>query len=178
MSPRTTSLYWVHTSDHDEDWFILAASRKAAADCFANAEGYSPGDATAVFLELLPERENFVEGYATYDLVKRLGYRKTTKNRLSLYRKKGKTFLQGSVAYRVFVRSVRQLSGIYVLQATGSRLFKIGKTRHIERRLNALQTGSGAKLQLRLFAACDRPHRLERILHETFERSHHYQEWF
>src|SRR5205823_5595168 len=101
MQPRATCLYWVTTKDHDEDWFILAASRKSAAEFFENAEGYSPGDATAIFLETLPAKRVFEEGYATYSLVRQLGYKKISKNRLSLYRKRGKTFLEGSVAYRV-----------------------------------------------------------------------------
>lgn len=178
MPPRATSLYWVTTPDHDEDWFILAASRKAAAEFFENSEGYSPGDASALFLETLPSNTYFEEGYATYVLVKDLGYRKSSKNRLSVYRKGGKTFIQGSVVYRVFLRSVNRVSGVYVIQALDSRLFKIGCTRNILRRLNSLQTGNGFKLQLRLFAACDHPRRLERILHNVFERCHHYQEWF
>lgn len=178
MPGRATSLYWVSTKDHDEDWFVLAASRKAAAKFFENSDGYAPGDATAVFLETLPVDQYFEEGYATYSLVRRLGYMKTRQNRLSVYRKNGKTFLEGSVAYRVFLRSVHQLSGVYVIHAIDSRLFKIGRTRDIRRRLDSLQTGSGSKLQLRLFAACDRASKLERILQETFQRSHYYQEWF
>src|ERR1043166_1895063 len=135
MLPRATSLYWVTTKDHDEDWFIIAVSRKRAAEFFENAEGYDPGDATAVFLEKLSPNKFYEEGYATYSLIKQLGHRKASKNGLSIYRKAGKILTQGSVTYRVFLRSVHRISGVYVIHALDSRLVKIGHTRDIERRL-------------------------------------------
>ena len=35
------------TDDHDEDWFILAKTRRAAESCHIEYEGYEPGDARA-----------------------------------------------------------------------------------------------------------------------------------
>ena len=43
----TINLYWVITDDHDEDWFILAATTQAARRYHTEYEGYSPGDAHA-----------------------------------------------------------------------------------------------------------------------------------
>jgi hypothetical protein len=41
------NLYWVTTDDHDEDWFILARTGRAAECYHIEYEGYEPGDARA-----------------------------------------------------------------------------------------------------------------------------------
>jgi hypothetical protein len=40
-------LYWVSTSDHDEDWFIFARSKRSAARFHVEYEGYGSGEAVA-----------------------------------------------------------------------------------------------------------------------------------
>ncbi|HUN85973.1 MAG TPA: hypothetical protein VMU48_16460 [Terracidiphilus sp.] len=40
-------LYWVTTPDRDEDWFIVAKTRRSAERFHDGYEGYNPGDATA-----------------------------------------------------------------------------------------------------------------------------------
>ena len=47
------NLYWVTTDDHDEDWFILAPTARAARHYHTAYEGYDPGDAHA---ELIARR--------------------------------------------------------------------------------------------------------------------------
>src|ERR1035437_8144666 len=42
---QTMKLYWVTTQDHDEDWFIFAASAKSARAYHEHYEGYGNGDA-------------------------------------------------------------------------------------------------------------------------------------
>ncbi len=44
---RIVNQYWVTTDDHDEDWFILAKTRRAAESYHIECEGYEPGDARA-----------------------------------------------------------------------------------------------------------------------------------
>ena len=44
---RIVNLYWVTTDDRDEDWFILAKTRRAAESYHIEYEGYEPGDARA-----------------------------------------------------------------------------------------------------------------------------------
>jgi hypothetical protein len=44
---RIVNLYWVTTDDHDEEWFILAKTRRAAENYHIEYEGYEPGDARA-----------------------------------------------------------------------------------------------------------------------------------
>ena len=40
-------LYWVTSTDHDEDWFIFAKSKQSAAKFHADYEGYGPRETTA-----------------------------------------------------------------------------------------------------------------------------------
>jgi len=48
-------LYWVTTSDHAEDWFIVANSAEEAASFHEDAEGYDIGDATAELVTEIPD---------------------------------------------------------------------------------------------------------------------------
>ena len=41
------NLYWVTTDDHDEDWFILAKTARAAESYHVEYEGYEAGGAQA-----------------------------------------------------------------------------------------------------------------------------------
>src|SRR5215469_6762248 len=47
LSRNQVNLYWVTTPDGDEDWFILAHSRKEAEDFHESGEGYEEGNAEA-----------------------------------------------------------------------------------------------------------------------------------
>ena len=53
---RIVDLYWVTTDDHDEDWFILAKTRRAAESYHIEYEGYEPGDARALNRSYAQER--------------------------------------------------------------------------------------------------------------------------
>ena len=46
-SDKRIKLYWCTTSDHDEDWFILAESARSAKRYHEYYEGYGAGDAQA-----------------------------------------------------------------------------------------------------------------------------------
>lgn len=48
------NLYWVETDDHDEDWFIVAASPTEACRDHEAREGYEVGDASAEFVAAVP----------------------------------------------------------------------------------------------------------------------------
>src|SRR5215831_6704092 len=49
-----SELYWVTTPDHDEDWFIIAPSKRLAQRFHEEFEGYERGDADA---ELIVTKE-------------------------------------------------------------------------------------------------------------------------
>ncbi len=40
-------LFWCSTPDHDEDWFIVAATARSAGQQHEIDEGYAPGTARA-----------------------------------------------------------------------------------------------------------------------------------
>jgi hypothetical protein len=48
-------LYWCATEDGEEDWFVLAASPRAAARWFEENEGYDPREATARAVLTVPD---------------------------------------------------------------------------------------------------------------------------
>ena len=50
----THQLYWCTTEDHDEDWFVVAATAADAARFHEDSEGYDEGDATAELVCVLP----------------------------------------------------------------------------------------------------------------------------
>ncbi len=48
------NLYWCETFDHDEDWFIVAASAIEACRMHETVEGYEKGEAHATFIKRIP----------------------------------------------------------------------------------------------------------------------------
>ncbi len=57
------NLYWCETDDHDEDWFIVAASEEEACGIHESAEGYDPGDTEAYCLCSISESLNAHPGW-------------------------------------------------------------------------------------------------------------------
>jgi hypothetical protein len=49
------NLYWVTTEDHAEDWFVVANDPQEASTFHEDAEGYTPGDATAEMILKIPD---------------------------------------------------------------------------------------------------------------------------
>lgn len=66
MTTRSTSntrhplkLYWLETTDHDEDWFVVARTAREARLFFEDQEGYARGDATSSHVLRLPKELQF-----------------------------------------------------------------------------------------------------------------------
>lgn len=53
---RPLNLYWVETSDHDEDWFIIAKNSRSACSYHEQYEGYNSGDANASLVAPIPDQ--------------------------------------------------------------------------------------------------------------------------
>ncbi len=66
-------LYWVTTEDHDEDWFIVAASLEAASKYHEDMEGYDPGDAKAEEILDIPENVPAETGWPSDELLIAVG---------------------------------------------------------------------------------------------------------
>jgi hypothetical protein len=66
-------LYWVTTADHDEDWFIVANSKKEASRLHEESEGYNPGDAFAEEIMEIPDDIPAKTGWPSDNLLLSLG---------------------------------------------------------------------------------------------------------
>ena len=94
----TINLYWVTTEDHDEDWFILAKTTRAAENYHSQYEGYERGDAQAELI--LPAGEELLQGpiprHAQLKELQKLGFEilNADPNGRSV-RRSGRTFVEG-----------------------------------------------------------------------------------
>jgi hypothetical protein len=67
------NLYWSETDDHDEDWFIVAPSAKAACRWHVQAEGYDPQDVRATLVLRIPKQMAAHIGWPDLKLLRALG---------------------------------------------------------------------------------------------------------
>ena len=94
----TTNLYWVTTEDHDEDWFILGKTTRAAEKYHIEYEGYEPGDARAELI--LSAGQDLIPGplprHAQLEDLQKLGFEvlNADPNGRSV-RRSGRTFVEG-----------------------------------------------------------------------------------
>lgn len=88
-------LYWVTTEDHDEDWFMVAKSAKAAAKLHENEEGYDPGDARAKLVTAIPAGLEAEPGWPSEELLCALGARYLSKESPMVVELNGRTFCEG-----------------------------------------------------------------------------------
>jgi hypothetical protein len=61
-SRKQIKLYWCTTDDHDEDWFIFAASARQARAYHEDYEGYGRGDASSRLIVSQVTLEKFQNG--------------------------------------------------------------------------------------------------------------------
>ncbi len=95
---RLVNLYWVTTDDHDEDWFILAKTTRAAESYHIQYEGYEPGDARAELI--LRTGEDPIPGpiprHAQLEDLQKLGFEILNPDpNCRSVRRDGRTFLEG-----------------------------------------------------------------------------------
>jgi len=67
------NLYWVTTSDHGEDWFVISHSAREAATFHEDFEGYDIGDATAELVMEIPDEVTTDIGWPSEDVLKACG---------------------------------------------------------------------------------------------------------
>jgi len=67
------NLYWCETTDHEEDWFIVASSAKEARRVHEDGEGYDRGDARAKLIVRIPKDVHAPCGYPSHALLRTLG---------------------------------------------------------------------------------------------------------
>ena len=66
------NLYWCETSDHNEDWFIVASSVQEACRLHEGAEGYNRGDARAILVRRIPKHLTPFKGWPDHDFLRAL----------------------------------------------------------------------------------------------------------
>jgi hypothetical protein len=67
---------------------------------------------------------------------------------------------------------------IYVLNAEGTNLFKIGCTSNFNKRFKDLASASPLPINVWKYGRCDNPHLLEGHLHKIFVKRYFKNEWF
>lgn len=93
-------LFWVQTEDHDEDWFVVAASSADAATFFEEVEGYDRRDATAREVMTLPDGRDDADGWASDDLLSACGASfVSSAPRVVLLN--GETFVEGALDFAI-----------------------------------------------------------------------------
>jgi hypothetical protein len=68
------TLYWVSTTDHDEDWFIFAKSTRSAAKFHGDYEGYGPKETAAEPILEAPDTAGPFPRHAQIDDLAALGF--------------------------------------------------------------------------------------------------------
>lgn len=66
------NLYWCETSDHNEDWFMVASSAQEACRLHEGAEGYNRGDARATLVCPIPKHLAPSKGWPDHDFLRAL----------------------------------------------------------------------------------------------------------
>ena len=88
-------LYWCETDDHDEDWFIVAASEEEACGIHESAEGYDPGDTEAFCICPITESLNPQLGWPDRALLEALGAEFIRTSSPRIVQLNGETYQEG-----------------------------------------------------------------------------------
>jgi hypothetical protein len=171
-------LFWMTTSDHEEDCFVVSDSRKKAIEYFASEEEFELNEIRAKLVEKLPPKGTPLEGYAGPGLLTSLGFKIVSEDRPTIYARRGSTYVYGCLAYRLFMSNLVNGPGVYCLRCAGSDFIKIGETTDVHSRLRTLQTGCPYRLILDFFIPTEITRPVERKLHRELAQFKTQFEWF
>jgi Meiotically Up-regulated Gene 113 (MUG113) protein len=174
-----TSLFWVYTYDHYEDWFVLARSSREARDFHENDCGYDLGDARAKLICRSPiSFSRNVPCYASWSVLRRCGVKILHKDYPAVFEKDGQRFKEGAIVDDIYTEGTDNIAGLYVLQMRDTEYFKIGITTHLRNRISSLSTANPIRFGVVCFAEVSRPSNLETTLHNVFRKNRQEGEWF
>jgi len=88
-------LYWCETGDHDEDWFVVARSARAARRLHEDLEGYARGDATSALVCRLPEGVCIDDGWPSDETLVACGARFVRSRSPRVVEVAGRTYAEG-----------------------------------------------------------------------------------
>lgn len=176
---KRPSVYWVYTSDHYEDWFVVARSSRAARDFHENDCGYDVGDARAKLVcELQGETSASLPTYVGYKDLARCGVRIVHKDYPTVFEKDGMRYKEGAIVEDIYTAATDNISGLYVLQMRDTNYFKIGVTTHLRNRICSLTTANPVRFAVTCFVEVRHPSKLESKLHHEFRKKRQEGEWF
>jgi hypothetical protein len=94
-------IYWVETEDHDEDWFIVAATSQEAEIFHEGAEGYDPGDARANLVVPIPESLDAETGWPSDELLEACGGKWLRRETPRVVEFGGRRFCEGLLEHEI-----------------------------------------------------------------------------
>jgi len=95
------NLYWLTTSDHDEDWFVVANGPEKAAVFFEEVEGYEYGDANAELIMAIPNGVEVDTGWPTDAVLKSCGAEIVLDGLARVVRIGDRTFSEGLMEHTI-----------------------------------------------------------------------------
>lgn len=126
-------IFWCSAIGHQDDWFVQAASKSEAIDCFVGSFGYDQDEVKTRQILILPERLNLKKpSQLTNHKLKQLGFDILFTESPSIVRYQGKLFKEGSYLENV---DFTEEPKVYLFKVTGEDYYKIGHTRNITRRV-------------------------------------------
>ena len=91
-------LYWCATQVNDEDWFVIARSKRQARSFFVDEEGYAPDDVEPELLRSMPEDfDGACPDWAQLDLLKPMGATVISDDTPRIVMLDGRIFTEGTL---------------------------------------------------------------------------------
>lgn len=67
---------------------------------------------------------------------------------------------------------------VYLIHQTNSKLYKIGVSKHVRKRLKENQTGNGNELEIIATVPSEIPYKVESLIHRRWQTKRRVGEWF
>ncbi len=172
-------LYWVSTSDHGEDWFIIANNTKTACKFHEECEGYNYGYAKAK--EIMDVGKNYDKQrvyHAQLWMLVDLGFIILSEKPFRVVFKSGKTYRERTTLDSVIENESIGKEGLYIMRISGTDQYKIGITKDLLKRLSNIQTGNPLPIEVYAFYPTKHYKKLEQFLHKFLKERLLGGEWF
>lgn len=172
-------LYWVTTSDHDEDWFVIAKNKQTAKSFFASYEGYDYDKVSAEGVQTVGDEYFAIKAYhPSVVQLKQLGFKIYERGQSIFAWKNGKIYEEGNIVKNLAFKIYDKVPVVYIIKLYGGNHYKIGVTKDLSRRIKTFNTSNPQGFDIFNIVHCDKPYQLERKLHATFKNKRFAREWF
>jgi hypothetical protein len=176
-------LYWATTTDGYEDWFVVAKSKKEAAEFHEYAEGFDPEYANAKLIcsipkELIEKYKINEANWPSLELIGELGGKIISDANPRRVNFNGKIYKEGTFTESIFFDSIVSDAGVYVLNIQKTDKYKIGISQNIRKRIKQFETGNPENIKVVFYVETAHYKSLEKKLHEIFKNDRIGGEWF